>query len=98
MSFSWDPEMVIGGTEVGGDAAADAVDLDAETMVNVVADVVVMSDGVLTIADGHEFGVAGGPGVGPGIGEGPLIELGANSVPVDLSVPGLNLYTHAKII
>ena len=57
-----------------------------------------MSDGVLTIADGREFSVAGRPGVGPGIGEGPLIELGANSVPVDLSVPGPNLYTHTEII
>ena len=90
--------MVIGGTEVGGDAAADAVDPDAETMVNVVAEVVVMSDGFLTIVDGREFGVAGGPGVGPGIGEGPLIELGADSVPVGLLVPGLNLDTHAEVI
>ena len=57
-----------------------------------------MLDGVLTMADGHEFGVAGGPGAGPGIGEGPLIELGADSVPVDLSVPGLNLYPHTEII
>ena len=67
-------------------------------MVNVVVEVVIMSDGVLTIADGHEFGVTGGPGVGPGIGEGPLIELGAESVHVDLLVPGTNLDTHAEVI
>ena len=90
--------MVIGGTEVGGDAAADAVGLDAATDVHGVAGVVVMPVGVLTIADGCEFSVTGGPGAGPGIGEGPLIELGADSVPVDLSVPGPNLYTHPEII
>ena len=90
--------MVIGGTEAGGDAAADAVDPGAETMVNVVVEVVLMLDGVLTMADGHEFSVAGGPGFGPGIGEGPLIELGANCMPVDLSVPGPNLYTHTEIM
>ena len=50
------------------------------------------------MANGCEFGVTGGPGAGPGIGEGPLIELGADSVPVDLSVPGPNLYTHTEII
>ena len=98
MSYFRDPEMVIEGTEAGGNAAADAVDLGAETMVNVVVEVVIMSDGVLTMANGGEFGVAGRPGAGPGIGEGPLIELGDNSVPVDLSVPGLNLYTHTEII
>ena len=98
MSYSRDPEMVIGGTEAGGDAAAGAVDPDAETVVNIVVEVVVMLDGVLTIADGHEFGVAGRPGVGPGIGEGPLIELGAYSMTVDLLVPGPNLDTHAEVI
>ena len=64
---------------VDGNVAADAVGLYAGTDVNGVADVVVMPDGVLTIADGREFGVAGRPGVGPGVEEGPLIELGANS-------------------
>ena len=98
MSFFRDPEMVIDGTEASGDAAADAVDLDPKTGVNVVVEVVIMSDGVLTMADGGEFGVAGRPGAGPGIGEGPLIELGANSVPVDLSVPGPNLYPHTDSI
>ena len=90
--------MVMEATEAGGDAAADTVDLGAKTVVNVVVEVMIMLDGVLTMADGHEFGVAGGPRVGPGIGKGPLIELGADSVPVDLLVPGLNLDTHAEVI
>ena len=98
MSYSQDPEMVIWGTEAGGDTAADTVDIGTKTVVNVVVKVVIMSDGVLTMAHGGEFGVTGEPGAGPGIGEGPLIELGADSVPVDLSVPGPNLYTHTDII
>ena len=73
MSYSRDPEMVIEGTEAGGHAAADAVDLGAKTRVNVVVEVMIMSDGVLTMADGGEFGVASEPGAGPGIGEEPLI-------------------------
>ena len=90
--------MVIEGTEAGSDAAADAVDPDAKTMVNVVVEVMIMSDGVLTIADGREFGVAGGPRVGPGVEEGPLIELRADSMTVDLLAPGPNLDTHSELI
>ena len=98
MSYSRDPEMVIGGTEASDVAAADTVGLYTMTNVDGVAGVVVMPDGVLTIADGREFGVAGGPGVGPGVEEGPLIELGANILTVDLLAPGPNLDTHAKVI
>ena len=90
--------MVIGGTEVSGDAAADPVGLDAVKDVNGVAGVMVMPDGVLSVVNGHEFGVTGGPGVGPGVKEGPLIELGANSVAVDPLAPGLNLSTHSEPI
>ena len=57
-----------------------------------------MSDGAPTMANGCEFGVAGGPGVGPGVEEGPLIELGANSVTVDLLAPGPSLDTHSELI
>ena len=78
--------------------AADAVGLYAGTNVDGVADVVVMLDGVLTVGDGREFGVAGGPEVGPGVEEGPLIELGANSVTVDLLALGPNLNTHSELI
>ena len=98
MSYSRDPEMVIGGTEAGGDAAAGAVDPGAKTMVNVVVEVMIMSDGALTMADGGEFSVASEPGAGPGIGEEPHIELRVDSVPVVLSVPGPNLYHHTNII
>ena len=57
-----------------------------------------MSDGALTMADGGEFGVTSKPGARPGIGEEPHIELGVDSVPVALSVPGPNLYPHTNII
>ena len=98
MSYSRDPEMVIEGTEAGSDATADAVNPGAETVVYVVVEVVIMSDGVLTMADGGEFGVTSKPGAGPGIEEELHIELGVNSVPVVLSVPGPNLYCHTDII
>ena len=50
------------------------------------------------MADGGESGVASEPGAGPGIGEELHIELGVDSVPVVLSVPGPNLYPHPDII
>ena len=78
--------------------ATEAVGLYAGTDDDGVADVVVMPDGVLTVADGLEFGVTGRPGVGPGVEEGPLIELGADSMTVDLLAPGPNLDTHAEVI
>ena len=67
-------------------------------MVNVVVEVMIISDGVLAMANGGEVGVTDGPRAEPGIGKGLLIELGAYSVPVDLSVPGPNLYPHTEII
>ena len=85
------------GTEVGGDVAADTVDLGVMSGVNLVGKVVIMSDGALTMADGGEFGVSSEPGAGPGIGEEPHIELGVDSVPVVLSVPGPNRYPHPDI-
>ena len=57
-----------------------------------------MSDGALTMADGGESGVTSEPGSGPGIGEEFHIELGVDSIPVVLSVPGPNLYPHPDII
>ena len=39
MSYFQDPEMVIEGTEVSGDVAADAVDLGTKSRVNVVVKV-----------------------------------------------------------
>ena len=98
MSYFRDPEMVIGGTKVGSDVAADNIDLGVKSRVNVVGKVVIMSVGALTMADGGEFGVASVPGAGPGIGEELHIELGVNSSPVVLSVPGPNHYPHPDII
>ena len=90
--------MVIGGTAVCSNVAANVVGLYALTGVNGVADVMVMSDGVLTIANGHEFCVTGGPGGWTRDWRRALIEFGADSVPVDLLVPGPNLDTHAEVI
>ena len=97
MSYFRDPEMVIERTEVSGDVAADAVDLSVKSGVNVVGEVMIMSDGALTMADGGESGVASEPGAGPGIGEELYIELGVDSVPVVLSVPSPNPYPHPDI-
>ena len=83
---------------VVSDVAADIVGLYAMTDVDGVADVMVMPDGVLTVTYGLELGVADGPGVGPGVEEEPLIELGADSVAVYPLAPGPNLHAHSKHI
>ena len=80
------------GTEVGGDVAADIVDLGIESWVNVVGKVMIMLAGALTMAKGGESGVASEPGAGPGIVEELHVELGVGSVAVVLSVPGPNNY------
>ena len=97
-SYSPNPDFVIGGTAFGGNVAAQAMGLYAGTDVDGVANVMVMSDSVLTIADGLEFGVTNRSGVGPGVEEGLLIELGADSLAVDLLAPGPNLNTHSEPI
>ena len=86
------------GPEVGGDVAADIVDIGIKSGVCVVGKVMIMSDGALTMAEGGEPCVVSKPGAGPGIREELHIELGVDSVPVVLSVPGPNLYPHPDII
>ena len=57
------------GSAVGGNVAADSVGLYAVDGVDGVAGVIVMLDGVLTVADGLGSGVAVGTGLDQGVEE-----------------------------